>query len=270
MLYPVDMKVDATVLIPARNAAEYLAESILSVKNQITTYTFEILIINDHSTDATNDLSEQLSKEIPNLKLLQSKGKGISNAMNTGIYEAKGQYVIRHDADDLMLNGRIQSQLDFLSKSEDFVIVGGQLIPFGTTENITVNQYPMNDSKIRKFLTVGNPFAHPTVTYRLNSIKEVGLYNPKFDGAEDYELWVRLLQIGKGANLSIPVTKYRIHSNQETKKNFKKVDHVTRKIQRNYFYYLLTKLKLFYALFCGVGIALRFIRTKSRIIKLWM
>lgn len=258
------MNLDAAVIIPAKDAAKFLEASVESVANQKTSFSFEIIIVNDHSSDTTRQIADKLSAKHKNVRVINSQKSGISNALNTGIQLAECLYIIRHDADDIMLDGRIQIQLEFLSREENYVIIGGQIEPFGVDNLPRVNFYPLTDREIRKFSLIGNPFAHPTISFRLAPLKEIGLYRSEWNGAEDYDLWLRLLRVGKGANLRETVTKYRIHPGQVTSANAKKVEFQTLRLQFNNFKYMILNRQLVSALVCGLALVIKYTRNKAR------
>lgn len=224
------MHFDASVVIPAKNASRFIHDSLRSVVNQKTRYRYEIIVVNDNSSDNTLELATELSGVFPYLRVINSPLTGISNALNAGINNAEGRYIIRHDADDLMIETRIQNQLDYLENNLDVVMVGGQIEPFGSSFLPKVNFYPIRHEEICKMSRFGNPFAHPTVTFRSHLVSTVGFYRAQFDGAEDFDLWLRILRIGQGANLSSVVTRYRVHEGQITKSNLKKVNKATYKV----------------------------------------
>ena len=220
-----------SVLIPARNAAEFIEESLLSVLSQETSSSFDVIVINDHSTDTTQEIVMRLMKTHSNLFLLNTDEKGISNALNLGIKSSNSEVIIRHDADDVMVQGRIEEQTLFMKNNKDHVLYGGQIAFITETQLNRPNHYPETDQKIRKFFLIGNPFAHPTTAYIRESAIRAGGYNPIFDGAEDYEFWSRLIQLGKAANSPNVLTKYRVHSSQVTMAKSLSVQTKTMKVQ---------------------------------------
>jgi glycosyltransferase involved in cell wall biosynthesis len=140
---------------------------------------------------------------------------GIAHALNSGIHAAETKYIARLDSDDEMLPERIQMQLNYLESNSDCVLVGSQLT-YITEEGevVGLSKYPESSEQILKFLTFGNPIAHPSVMYRRDEILKAGLYNPRMEGAEDLDMWIRLSIFGKFKNLPIPLTRYRQHVGQ--------------------------------------------------------
>ena len=135
--------------------------------------------------------------------------------MNLGIKAVTTRYIARLDSDDEMLPERIQMQLKYLESNPECVLVGSQLI-YITEEGQAIgdSQYPESDEQILRYMAFGNPVAHPSVMYRRDEILKAGLYNPKMEGAEDLDMWMRLAFFGKFKNLSAPLTRYRQHTAQ--------------------------------------------------------
>ena len=264
------MNYDAVVVIPAKNSAKFLEESVISVINQKTSFSFGIYIVNDHSSDLTREIAKDMSDRYENIQVIDSHGSGISDALNTGIRLANCTYIIRHDADDIMLEGRIQSQLKLLSLEKQYVVVGGQIEPFGVNPLPAVNHYPLSDREIRRFSLFGNPFAHPTTSFRLDAVKTVGMYRSEWNGAEDYDLWIRLLRIGNGVNLPQLVTQYRVHSGQVTNANAKRVSSQTLRLQLKNMGYLIHNGQFASGVVCGLAVFTKFTRNLIRRVSHWI
>ena len=221
----------ASVLIPAKNADLFIKESLESVLSQECASSFNVIVINDHSTDRTAEIVKSLMSQNTNLYLLDAEEKGISNALNLAINSSDSEFIIRHDADDVMMPGRLQEQISFLMSNGDYALYGGQISFITGRKSISPNNYPQSDKEIRRFIPIGCPFAHPTVAIRRKSLVIAGLYDPNFEGAEDYELWTRLIYVGKAGNSPNILTRYRVHDSQVTISSSKKVQRMTIKVQ---------------------------------------
>jgi len=209
------MQPRVSVVIPVRNGERYLVASLESVFEQVCDFEFEVILINDNSTDNTLNLAKRFLSQ--NLIILDSPGNGISDALNFGVSRSKGEFIARHDADDIMVAGRLQIQFDFLKVHQDFVVVGGQItIISELPQRFLPNVYPCSPEELANSLAKGCYIAHPTALIRKESFQAVGGYRPSFDGAEDYDLWLRLTKIGKLTNLNSVVTEYRTHNQQVT------------------------------------------------------
>src|SRR5580693_8490765 len=114
-------KVIITVLMPAYNAGKYIAEAIQSVLEQ-TFRGFELIIVNDGSTDNTRNIILGFSDS--RIRLIDQENLGIAAALNTGLAAAQGKYIARFDADDSCMPMRLQKQLNFLLTFPEYSLVG--------------------------------------------------------------------------------------------------------------------------------------------------
>lgn len=204
-----------SVILPVYNAEKYIINSVESILSQSYS-NFELLILNDGSTDATSDLLKKFQTN-RNVKIIERENKGIVATLNEGILISEGEYIMRMDADDISLPRRIEMQLNFL-KQNNLDIIGSAVKTFGNKVNFTRNYFE-NDQKLKFQLLFATCFAHPTVFCR----KEPLLLNPysaEFEKIEDYELWTRLSLLGyKFGNLNTTLLKYRVHNSQITSEN---------------------------------------------------
>ena len=114
-----------SVVIPAYNIVNYLQECVESVTSQMTEYDFEIVLVNDGSTDNTPLLAQELKDKYPHLiQLVNKKNGGLSSARNAGIRVAKGEYIIFLDGDDFWSeNTFLRSIGNILSKKNYDIIL---------------------------------------------------------------------------------------------------------------------------------------------------
>ena len=199
-----------TVLIPTYNCAKYIVPAIKSVLAQKYA-DYELLILDDGSTDNTEEIISKISDSRV-VYLKNSSNKGIVYTLNKGIDLAKGEYIARMDADDIVLGNRLQVQTDFLSKNPDYGIVGGWYQV--TNENgkiIDTVEGVTNCSSAQLGLLFRNQFAHSVVTMRTDLAKQLK-YDPEFQYCEDYDLWVRFAEVSKVTNLPAYYLSYRWYS----------------------------------------------------------
>jgi len=203
-----------TVLLPVYNCELYIKEAVESILNQTFT-NFEFLIIDDSSTDNTvaiiktyNDSRIQLIEKPVNT--------GYTNSLNLGLELAKGEYIARMDGDDISLPDRFFKQVTFLDSNQDVVLCGTNFSIIDTNKIIGL---PENNEEIKIALLKANSLAHPSVMIRNNKLQEFKLlYDLNKEPAEDYDLWVRLLGIGKIHNLQEILLNYRVHDTQVSQK----------------------------------------------------
>ena len=170
-----------TVLMPVYNVASYIHEAIASMLGQ-TYQDFELLIINDGSTDATRD--EILKFTDSSIRFVENEQNiGSANTLNKGIELAQGEYIARMDGDDISLPHRLQKQVTILEQHPNIDICGAGYRFFGS-RNFEV-RYPKNHEAIKIGLLFGCCMIIPL--FRKKSIIEAHLqYEQEFFPAEDY------------------------------------------------------------------------------------
>ncbi|QES89195.1 glycosyltransferase family 2 protein [Rhizosphaericola mali] len=208
-----------SVLIPVFNGEKFILESLNSILNQ-TFQDFEIIIIDDYSTDNTisiinsiNDNRIKLFKNSENLKIIRT--------LNKGILHCNGTYIVRMDADDISLPNRIESQVAFMDKNPDIVLSGCSINRF--SENYSIKDLRGgDDATIRSKLLFDTAINHPSAIIRHSVIIENKLEYPKeYLHTEDYALWYEISQFGKLANLGEVLLRYRMHGNNLSMQNNK-------------------------------------------------
>ena len=201
-----------TVLMPVYNGERYLKEAIESILNQTFT-DFEFLIIDDGSTDNSLNIIKQYATKDSRIRLvIHKQNKKIVPTLNEGLKLAKGKYIARMDCDDISMPARIEEEINFLENHQDYIMVG--------SDYIIINEFAKklfyyaafpNYETIKVALSVTSCFAHGSVMYKKRSVLAVNGYNSKIHDAEDFELWTRLIKIGKFANIPKPLFKYRMN-----------------------------------------------------------
>ena len=119
--------IETSVIIPAYNAEIYIQTAIESVLDELPAKT-EVIVINDGSTDGTGGILEALAAKYPALKVYQRESRGMVQTMAELVTLAKGELLIRMDADDICHPGRIAKQIEFLQSHHEWVLVGGQVL----------------------------------------------------------------------------------------------------------------------------------------------
>jgi glycosyltransferase involved in cell wall biosynthesis len=150
------------------------------------------------------------------------------------IKESNSEYVCIMDSDDIMLPKRIASQVQFLDKNNDFVLVGGQRILIDLKSNVLLNKsgnYPLSHFMIRREMVTYPPIIHPSVMMRRSALCAADGYREAFQHGNDSDLWFRLLDYGKIHNLSQAVIAYRLDNtrpvNQNNEQMWKEILHIS-------------------------------------------
>jgi glycosyltransferase involved in cell wall biosynthesis len=200
-----------SVVMPVYNGGKYLKEAIESILNQ-TYKDFELILINDGSTDASEEIIESFSdKRI--VYLDNGKNLGLAASFNAGIDAARGAYIARMDADDISLPERFEKQLSYLERKPHIGIVGSSIMIINEGgRRLAVHLRPKTHKEIKFSSLFSSPMYHPTVMGRTEIFRSHH-YNETFSNSEDYELWSRLLFDSnvRFANFKAPLLKYRVY-----------------------------------------------------------
>ena len=202
--------------MPVYNGQDYIQETIQSVLGQPYD-DFEYIIMDDGSTDRTKDIISSFTD--PRIKLLELEHGGIVKALQAGLMAATGEYVIRIDADDVCEVNRFAKLITYMDQHLEVVLCGtGATIIDEQSRSVGTYTYPPeHDRDIRRYMVRHNPFIHPSIIMRRKVAMKVGGYRD-FKHTEDYELWTRMLQVGKGHNIPEMLIRYRKHTAQITRK----------------------------------------------------
>ncbi|HEV7333480.1 MAG TPA: glycosyltransferase [Flavisolibacter sp.] len=199
-----------TVLLPTYNCEAYVQKSIQSILDQTFT-NFELLVIDDASTDRTIQVIQEFTD--PRIRLIRKqKNTGYTDSLNYGIGIAQGDYIARMDADDISIATRLERQVQFLTSNKDVVLCGCWYQEIPTNH---VAKLPVSHEDILVAMLTNNSISHPSVMYRKEFfIRHQLTYNRDFESAEDYELWTRVIALGKIHNLPEVLLHYRLHEQQ--------------------------------------------------------
>ncbi len=207
-----------SVIMPVFNAAPFLREAIASVLAQDFS-DFELIVVNDGSTDASENIVHEFQD--PRIHVVNnSRNMGIVESLNTGVRQARGEYIARMDADDVCVNTRFSKQVDFLDGHPEIAVLATriQLIDEKGLElpDWKADVRTTSHRSIWRYMAFANCIAHPSVMIRSKVLKEHG-YRTERARAEDYDLWLRLLDAGYNFS-KIPerLVRYRIVSTSIT------------------------------------------------------
>jgi glycosyltransferase involved in cell wall biosynthesis len=198
-----------SILLACYNGAQYLQKCLDSIFKQ-TFSNFELIIIDDGSTDATTAIIKK-NNDPRIVYLKNSKNKGAAYSLNKAINMAKGKYIARIDQDDTMASSRLAQQVIFLNQNPTYSMVGSNCVV------MTQNDFPMyrietyqEDSDIKLGMLFKNQIVHPSIMIRKEILKKLK-YNSDYKHCDDYELWLRVAANYKIYNLPEYLTFYRVH-----------------------------------------------------------
>lgn len=228
-----------SVLLPIYNGEKFLDEALQSLANQ-TFRDFEVIAINDHSTDNSTSIVHAWVEKDTRFRLFENTGpNGLPNALNFGLQHATGEFVARMDQDDICRPDRFAKEIDFLDRHSDIGLVGSGYQPFGLNKKLTPIYHPHRSTDIAwKFIT-NTRFAHPTVMLRRILIATVGHY--PIQEAEDFGFFSQIVHSTPTANISSVLLDYREHGgNMSTVRRDIIQQAVRETYLRNYIYYIGT------------------------------
>jgi glycosyltransferase involved in cell wall biosynthesis len=214
------------VLLPVQNALPFLGEAIDSIRAQ-TFYDWRMLILDHGSKDGSTALAQkyaELDKRI--IFFSFPHADGLAELLNLGLERCDCRYVLRQDADDISVPGRMAKTSDLFFEHPDFLLIGGDALMIdGAGRQVGYLGVPSSPAAIRAACFFYNPMLHPTVAINFSALKQLGaVYGRDFMQAvpsenslrvtrlaEDYFLFGQLALLGSCANISIPLVKYRRH-----------------------------------------------------------
>ncbi len=124
-----------------------------------------------------------------------TKNRGLSNALNVGLMHCNFDLVARMDSDDVALPSRFEMQISLMTTQHHIAVLGGAVEEFSYHQTFGRRSCPTDPVAIREYAYLRNPMNHPTVVFRKRLVMRLGGYQ-EFDGFEDYDLWVRMIQSG--------------------------------------------------------------------------
>lgn len=204
-------------LIPVYGETPYLDNTLKSIYKNPDDKS-AVLMVLDRPTEKQHKQVMKYVNSYQNFRVIMSQGEGIAFALNTGINYSTAKYIRRIDSDDELLPGSLEKQILFLESNYDFACVGGQMNFIDENgEIIGETHYPTMNCEIISRFEYQNCIAHPATLFNRLYIQNSGGYRSAMSGAEDYDLWLRVSNQYKIANLDIKVTNYRISEKQYSK-----------------------------------------------------
>lgn len=202
-----------SIVLPVYNAGPYLIDSLASMVEQ-SYQEWELICINDGSTDSSPDVLNWFATQDPRIRVLHQSNRGLVDALNRGWQEAKAPLIARMDHDDISLPHRLAKQLDYLRNAPDCVALGGAILEIDSDSSpLGVERLPSMHAEIcDNLLHRHTGLYHPTVIIRTEALRAVGGYREEHQWVEDHDLWLRLGLRGKLANIPDVVLCYRQHA----------------------------------------------------------
>lgn len=212
-----------SVVIPAYNAEKFIGEAIVSILNQDFSH-FELLIIDDCSTDSTSEIVHKLQKSDSRIRLISnSRNLGVGRTRAVGVDNAKGEFIAWMDADDLSEPTRLSSQIAVLENDVEIGVVGGFIQFFEGGVVGKTRRYATDDEGLRARIFRQNPVAFPAATFRASVYEVIGNFE-SLRQCEDLEMLLRVGTRFKFANVNQVLVRYRTSESSLTKANLRKME----------------------------------------------
>ncbi len=195
------MTPEISVLMPARDAEATLPEALDSLTAQ-TFADFEIIAVNDGSSDGSETVLRDYAKRERRLKIISTPPRGITEALNTGLRACRGTLVARHDADDICAPERLERQRAFMQSRPGIAVASCQVRMFPRNQlrggmrryEKWINGLTRHED-IRREIFIESPLPHPSALLRRAELAAMGGYR-EMGWPEDYDLWLRYLERG--------------------------------------------------------------------------
>src|SRR3989344_1307446 len=220
-----------SVVMSAYNTEKYVAEAIESILNQ-TFKDFELIIVNDASTDNTLKIIRNYAQKDKRIKLIDNK-KNLYATISRNKALKKGKDIAIQDSDDISLPNRLEVQKNYLDKKKAVFLVGSGMIKIASNGKYLKKKMPFCCSRflLKLILPIKNQIYHPTIMFR----NKCYLYREKIYYAEDYDFYLTLISKGlKLANLRRHLVKYRILSSSVSNSKRKQQDLFAEKAKQFY------------------------------------
>ena len=230
------MKPDISVIMSVYNGETYLEEAIESVMRQ-TFQNWELIVINDCSTDTTAEILRNLSLKDERIKVHTNEvNLKLPTSLNKAISLSSGKYIARMDADDICLPHRLEKQFRFMEEHGDVALSSCR---FMTVKN---GVYASGGAggrcdfdAIKSMLLVANPILHPGVIAKAEVMKKFN-YDTTLTCTEDLELWTRMVMNNQKIEI-LPecLLIYRLHDKQITSTTLERQHTEVLRIQQKYY-----------------------------------
>jgi glycosyltransferase involved in cell wall biosynthesis len=201
-------------VIGAFNAERFLAPMLDSLLAQ-TLADFELIVVDDGSRDRTFEILMEYQARDSRVRPMRIPHGGIVDAANAGLHAARCELIARADADDLNMPDRLQRQVDFLEAHPEVVAVGSRMQviePFGSP--LYTTDHKLTHEEIEADFLSGSGWAlpQPAAMLRKSVALKVGGYRHDYPYSEDFDLFLRMAEVGRLANLPDGLVKYRLHA----------------------------------------------------------
>lgn len=207
-----------SVIMPVHNCEKYLDEAVSSILDQ-TFEDFELILINDGSTDRSDEIVRKYLKDGRLVYEVNATKRGIVYSLNRALELSRADIVARMDGDDVSMPSRLETQYRFLQEHHDIALVGS-CVEFIDESGCSrgVREVVTGPENIRRVFFFYGPHRHPTIMFRKEAVDGIGRYRD-YDLCQDIDLYFRLILSGyRTDNIPVPLLKYRVHPENSDKR----------------------------------------------------
>ena len=211
-----------SVIMPAYNASDFIREAVDSILAQ-TFRDFELIILNDGSTDDTQTIVESYKDE--RIRLVNKANSGVASTLNEGLKLATGEFIWRHDADDISLPQKLERQIQFIDKHPEFDLCATQIAFMTERGKVAWDKRqpktpwfkgePYREVFFEDFSPY-SPITHGTTLFRKALLQKTPEYREAFITSEDIDMWLRFLGHARLAVLSDCISLHRLSGSSAT------------------------------------------------------
>ena len=206
-----------SVVLPVRNGMPYFPQALSSLCRQ-NMREIEIIVVDDHSTDGSSQWALSQAAIDSRISVLDAKGAGLVAALNTGFACANSDFIARMDADDVCGPSRFAVQMSHLRCSPDVAAVGGSAEVIDANGDLLhIHRVPVGKEEVSDGIRAGSLPIHASMLIRREAFQAVGGYRSFFQHAEDFDLWLRIIERLFIDNVDQIVMKYRSHATSVSK-----------------------------------------------------
>lgn len=208
-----------SVIVPALNAELFLAKCLASIEAQ-TYSNWELVLVNDGSTDATQSIAQAFMEQRPNqVRVISTENQGLSCARNNGLVAARGEYLTFLDSDDLWLPKKLESQVNILNQNHTAQATTCSFIRFDSRrpKRNAVYHFTWSRESVRRWLLLegSGPALGSTLMLRRSVLPEIGLFDSSLGShAEDLDFACRMVQVAFVESSPMILTGIRVWTGQ--------------------------------------------------------
>ncbi|MBC8086257.1 MAG: glycosyltransferase family 2 protein [Phycisphaerae bacterium] len=204
-----------SVVMPVYNGERFLAQAMNSVLAS-TFRDFELLVLDDGSTDGSFRVAQQIAAGDPRVRCIPLQHQGIAGVRNTALRESRGEYIANLDSDDIAFPERLARQVRYLDTHREVVALGSRVLVIdsdGKPKSIVIRTFTHDEIDRWHLNGLGGGIGNPAAMFRKSAAVAVGGYTESEHSiGEDYDLWLRLGEYGRLANLHDVLIRYRVHT----------------------------------------------------------